>query len=242
MVRLPPLPPLPLTPLPLPPLPPLPPPLLLPPPPLLRRELVLTSTPWRIAVQGLAEREAITVIVDDSHSVWSQHRHNLVRAEGHGRPRVHLPARQQLQAQRRSCRARLRRAFRIPTLPRPHLRSGWLLSAASDSASSSLRLQVAVERYIYFPSSRASLGLKGPSLMETGRWGWGEAAVVCRDDDSGRGMSSVWLWMCRVARRPCCTPTCCPSQRCFHPPAGTKTQSAACSAWLWTSWGGCTAR
>lgn len=57
--------------------------------------------------QGLDERESITVIVDDSHSVWSQHRHNLV----------------------------------------------------------------AVERYIYFPSSRASLGLKGPSLLDANRCG-----------------------------------------------------------------------
>lgn len=56
-------------------------------------------------MQGLDERESITVIVDDSHSVWSQHRHNLV----------------------------------------------------------------AVERYIYFPSSRASLGLKGPSLLDANR-------------------------------------------------------------------------
>jgi RNA polymerase II C-terminal domain phosphatase-like 3/4 len=56
-------------------------------------------------MQGLAEREAITVIVDDSHSVWAQHSHNLV----------------------------------------------------------------AVERYIYFPSSRASLGLKGPSLLDAQR-------------------------------------------------------------------------
>lgn len=69
-------------------------------------------------MQGLDEREAITVIVDDSHSVWSQHRHNLV----------------------------------------------------------------AVERYIYFPSSRASLGLKGPSLMDTGR-----------DEDAERGMLMVAL-------------------------------------------------
>lgn len=69
-------------------------------------------------MQGLAECESITVIVDDSHSVWSQHRHNLV----------------------------------------------------------------AVERYIYFPSSRASLGLKGPSLMDTGR-----------DEDAERGMLMVAL-------------------------------------------------
>jgi hypothetical protein len=47
------------------------------------------------------------VIVDDSHSVWAQHRHNLV----------------------------------------------------------------AVERYVYFPSSRTSLGLKGPSLLDANRWG-----------------------------------------------------------------------
>jgi hypothetical protein len=64
-------------------------------------------TPPALHLQGLAEREAITVIVDDSHSVWSQHRHNLV----------------------------------------------------------------AVERYVYFPSSRASLGLKGPSLLDANRCG-----------------------------------------------------------------------
>ncbi|KAL4419249.1 hypothetical protein ABPG77_001187 [Micractinium sp. CCAP 211/92] len=69
-------------------------------------------------MQGLDECESITVIVDDSHSVWSQHRHNLV----------------------------------------------------------------AVERYIFFPSSRASLGLKGPSLMDTGR-----------DEDAERGMLMVAL-------------------------------------------------
>jgi RNA polymerase II C-terminal domain phosphatase-like 3/4 len=56
-------------------------------------------------MQGLSEREGITVIVDDSHSVWAAHRHNLV----------------------------------------------------------------AVERYIYFPSSRASLGLRGPSLLDANR-------------------------------------------------------------------------
>lgn len=36
-------------------------------------------------LQGLDEREAITVIVDDSHSVWSQHRHNLVGRVGGSR-------------------------------------------------------------------------------------------------------------------------------------------------------------
>ena len=75
-------------------------------------------------LQGLAEREAITVIVDDSHSVWSQHRHNLV----------------------------------------------------------------AVERYVYFPSSRASLGLKGPSLLDANRCGGqgrdvGRGTVVLLGED-----------------------------------------------------------
>lgn len=31
--------------------------------------------------------------------------------------------------------------------------------------------QVAVERYIYFPSSRAALGLRGPSLLDIQRQG-----------------------------------------------------------------------
>ncbi|KAI3433318.1 hypothetical protein D9Q98_003136 [Chlorella vulgaris] len=69
-------------------------------------------------MQGLDEREAITVIVDDSHSVWAQHRHNLV----------------------------------------------------------------AVERYVYFPSSRTSLGLKGPSLLDANR-----------DECSDQGMLMVAL-------------------------------------------------
>jgi hypothetical protein len=54
------------------------------------------------------------VIVDDSHSVWAQHRDSLV----------------------------------------------------------------AVERYIYFPSSRASLGLRGPSLLDANRQGAGMGGVV----------------------------------------------------------------
>jgi hypothetical protein len=33
------------------------------------------------AWQGLEGREAVTVIVDDSHSVWAQHRRNLVVVE-----------------------------------------------------------------------------------------------------------------------------------------------------------------
>ena len=78
----------------------------------------ITSPPPPL--QGLAEREAITVIVDDSHSVWSQHRHNLV----------------------------------------------------------------AVERYVYFPSSRASLGLKGPSLLDANRCGGGQGR--------GWGLGTVW--------------------------------------------------
>lgn len=41
---------------------------------------------------------------------------------------------------------------------------------ALTPALGALCAQVAVERYIFFPSSRASLGLKGPSLMDTGRW------------------------------------------------------------------------
>lgn len=38
--------------------------------------------------QGLEGREAVTVVVDDSHSVWAQHRRNLVVVERY----VYFPA------------------------------------------------------------------------------------------------------------------------------------------------------
>ena len=43
----------------------------------------LTSMRWRARIwwQGLEGREAVTVVVDDSHSVWSGHRRNLVMVE-----------------------------------------------------------------------------------------------------------------------------------------------------------------
>ena len=91
------------------------------------------GTTWCLP-QGLDEREAITVIVVDSHSVWSQHRHNLV----------------------------------------------------------------AVERYIYFPSSRASLGLKGPSLLDANRCG-----VGCKNTSAGLACA------CLPTRAPACPPALC---------------------------------
>lgn len=69
-----------------------------------RVELMQADQAKRL-MQGLEGREAVAVIVDDSHSVWSEHKPNLV----------------------------------------------------------------AVERYVYFPSSRASLGMKGASLLEANR-------------------------------------------------------------------------
>lgn len=46
-----------------------------------------------------------------------------------------------------------------------------ILSHPTPAAVLSFAAQVAVERYIYFPSSRASLGLKGPSLLDAQRQG-----------------------------------------------------------------------
>lgn len=89
-------------------------------------------------MHGLEGREAVTVIVDDSHSVWSEHRPNLV----------------------------------------------------------------AVERYVYFPSSRTSLGMKGPSLLEANRclpacclcWACAKSGAFCPGHQPSAPRAGCGLW------------------------------------------------
>lgn len=84
------------------------------------------------------------MVVDDSHAVWADHRHNLV----------------------------------------------------------------AVERYVFFPSSRLQLGMRAPSLLEAGRRVAGQAKL-CRPAPRGCCAGGVETSARRTAVLSCSTP-CCP--------------------------------
>lgn len=119
-----------------------------------------SKTAFLAPAQGLDEREGITVIVDDSHSVWSQHRHNLVRGRAAfdgsggwgGAGRAAGPA-----AGRHPCCPH-------PTPPDP-LRAPLLPL---------LMRQVAAEHCTYSPASphKLPLALFYPSALPTRRWRW----------------------------------------------------------------------